>query len=159
METLELIDFRKYFGEKYTIGRFYVVDKYICDTMEPVVRELHDLNHNGTFTDPGEGKIMGRTAIPCGRYKITMEMFLKHNRLTPMLHNVYGFTETFIHAGKDVTWTAGCILVGENKIKGQLVNYEYWETTISNMVSDAIKSGQEVWLTVKEQKLYNISKT
>jgi len=158
MNILELIVFRKYFGEKYTIGRFYADDKYLCDTMEPVVRQLHDLNHNGTFTDPGEGKIMGKTAIPCGRYKITMEMFLKHNRLTPMLHDVYGFTEIFIHAGADVTWTAGCILVGENKIKGQLINYGYWETTISNIITDAIKSGKECWITVKEKKQFGIIK-
>ena len=158
MNTLELIVFRKYFGEKYTIGRFYVGDKYITDTLEPPVRELHDLNHDGDFTDPGEGKVMGHTAIPCGRYKVTMEMFLKHNRLTPMLHNVYGFTEIFLHSGLDVSWTAGCVLLGENRSKGQLINGPYWETTISKIVDDAIKSGKEVYLTIKEQKLYNISK-
>jgi hypothetical protein len=121
--------------------------------MEPVVRDLHYLNHDGDFLDPGEGKIMGKTAIPCGRYKITMEWFGRHNRMTPMLHGVPGFTEIFIHAGADVTWSAGCILVGENKAKGQLINYGYWETTISNLITEALKK-EEVSITIKEQKLF-----
>jgi len=159
MEPLELISFRKFFGEKYTIGRFYADNVLQCDTLEPPVRELHDLNHDGDFTDPGEGKIMGHTAIPCGRYKVTMEMFARHNRMTPILHGVEGFTEIFIHNVEDVSWTGGCIGVGENKVKGKLVNGAYWETTISRSVTDAINSGREVYCTVKEQKLYNISKT
>jgi hypothetical protein len=150
METLELEVFRKYPSEKYTIGRFSVDGKVICDTLEPPIRELHDINHDGDFDEEGEGKIYGNTAIPCGRYKITMEMFIKHKRLTPLLHNVEGFTGVFIHAVKDVSWTMACIGVGENKIKGQLINYYFWESTISDIVTKAIKEGKEVWLTVKQ---------
>lgn len=158
MDPLELICFRKFFGEKYTIGRFYADNTKICDTLEPPVRELHDLNHDGDFTDPGEGKIMGHTAIPCGRFRVTMVMFERHKRMTAMLHDVPGFTEIFIHNVQDVSWTGGCIGVGENKIKGQLVNGAYWEAYISNMVTDAITAGRDVFCTVKEQQLYNISK-
>jgi hypothetical protein len=150
---MELIVFRKYFGEKYTVGQFYANDKALCNTMEPVVRILKDLNGDGDFLDPGEGKIMGKTAIPCERYNITMEIFARHNRMTPLLHMVPGFTEIFIHGGADVTWSAGCILVGENKVKGQLINYGYWETTISNLITEALKT-ESVWLTVKQMDPY-----
>jgi hypothetical protein len=154
---MELIVFRKYFGEKYTIGRFYIDDKLICDTLEPPVRILKDLNGDGDFLDPGEGKIMGHTAIPCCRVRVTMEMFLRHNRMTPMLHNVPGFTEIFCHNVEDVSWTAGCVGVGENKIKGRLVNGGYWESYISKLVTDAINAGQEVWCTIKQQDPYKCS--
>jgi hypothetical protein len=151
---MELIVFRKYFGEKYTIGRFYADNVLLCDTLEDKVRVLKDLNHDGDFTDPGEGKIMGKTAIPCGRYQVVMQMFQRHNRMTPLLLKVPGFTEIFIHAGTDEGWTAGCVLVGENKLKGKLVNSPYWESHISKLVTDAIANKQEVFLTVKQMDPY-----
>jgi hypothetical protein len=151
---MELIVFRKFMGPNYTIGRFYANDKLLCDTLEPPVRILQDLNHDGDFIDPGEGKIMGHTAIPCCRVRVTMEWFERHKRMTAMLNGVPGFTEIFFHNVEDVSWTAGCIGVGENKIKGRLVNGAYWESVISKMVTEAIDRGEEVWCTIKQMDPY-----
>jgi len=52
--TLEFSLVRKYFNENYTIGKISIDNEYLCDTLEPVVRDLHDINHDGDFTDPGE---------------------------------------------------------------------------------------------------------
>ena len=68
--NLELYIYRKHKLPNYTIGKFSADGKYLCDTCEDTVRELKDLNNDGDFDDPGEGKIYGRTAIPAGRYPV-----------------------------------------------------------------------------------------
>jgi hypothetical protein len=150
MKTLELKIFRKYKQPTYTIGKFSVEGEYKCDTCEDPVRDLNDYNHDGDFDDPGEGKIYGKTAIPCGRYRILFTYSMKLKRSLPILVDVPGFTGIRIHGGKDSGWSEGCPLVGENKIKGGLVNYKYWETTIGNIVRDAINNGMQVWITIEE---------
>ena len=54
----------------YTIGRLYIDGRYFCDTVEDTDR---DLNRNGRF-DNGEAKVYAQTAIPNGRYRVTMNV-------------------------------------------------------------------------------------
>ena len=54
----------------YTIGKLSIDGKYFCDTIEDRDR---DLNCNGHF-DNGEVKIPSQTAIPNGRYRVTMRV-------------------------------------------------------------------------------------
>jgi hypothetical protein len=150
MKTLELEIFRKYKLSTYTIGRFTVDGGYKCDTIEDPIRDLNDYNHDNDFDDSGEGKIYGKTAIPCGRYRVLFTYSMKLKRSLPILQNVPGFTGIRIHGGKNADWSEGCPLVGENKIKGGLVNYKYWETVISNLIRDAINRGEQVWITIKQ---------
>ena len=144
---MELILIRKHFGEKYTIGRLFLNQVHICDTLEDKVRDLKDINHDGDFDDEAEGKIYGKTAIPCGRYKIIVNESRKLKRRLPLLLAVPGFEGIRIHGGRNETHTEGCILVGENLIKGQLVNYGYWENKIVQMLDE---SKEKNYITVKE---------
>jgi hypothetical protein len=141
---------RKYFNEDYTIGRFSIDAKYFCDTLEDKVRELHDINHDGDFDDPGEGKVYGRTAIPCGRYKVQVSYSPKLKRRLPLIMNVPGFSGIRIHHGKNANWTEGCPLVGENKIKGGLINGPYYETVLVQIIDNAVKEGKEVYITINQ---------
>jgi hypothetical protein len=147
---MELEVLRKYFAETYTIGKLSTDGKYLCDTLEDKIRELHDINHDGDFDESGEGKVYGKTAIPCGRYRVLYTYSMKLKRSLPILLDVPGFSGIRIHGGKNDTWSEGCILVGENKIKGGLINYKYWETNIDNLVKDAINRKEEVWITIKQ---------
>lgn len=150
METLELEIFRKYLANTYTIGRFSVDQKYLTDTCEDKVRELHDINHDGDFDEEGEGKIYGKTAIPCGRYRVVVTFSPKLRRRLPLIMNVQGFTGIRIHGGKNADWSEGCPLVGENKVKGGLINYKYWETVIIQLIDKAIEEGKQVYITIKQ---------
>ena len=141
---------RKYLKEEYTIGKIYVDQKYICDTLEDRIRDLNDYNHDGDFYDEGEGKVYGLTAIPSGSYRVIVTDSPKLKRRLPLLLNVPGFTGIRIHGGKNASWSEGCILVGENRKRGELVNYKYWETTITNMIEGAIFNGEKIWLTIKQ---------
>lgn len=148
--NLELAVRRKYFKPTYTIGDFTADGKFLCNTLEDPIRDLQDFNHDGDFNDPGEGKIYGQTAIPCGRYTVTVSMSPKLKRRLPLIHNVPGFTGIRIHKLKTANGTEGCVGVGENKVKGQLINGEQWENVIIDLIDEATKRGDKCFITIKE---------
>lgn len=123
---------RKYRKATYTIGELYLPDSKIkfCDTLEDRDR---DVNKNGIF-DCGEVKVPGETAIPNGRYKIVFNysptMSQKYGgKFLPLLLNVPNFSGVRIHAGNTNKDTRGCILVGENKQVGKVINSKavFWK--------------------------------
>jgi hypothetical protein len=136
---------RFYIGTKYTVGRLAVDGLYLCDTLEDIVR---DLNHDGDLDDDGEIKIPMYTAIPFGRYRVLISRSPKFKRELPEILDVHNFTSIRIHAGNDTDDTAGCILVGENKIKGHLVNSRYWETILVERLKRFLIYGHELWINI-----------
>ena len=149
MENLEFSLVRKYFFETYTIGKLSADQEYVCDTLEDKVRDLHDRNHDGDFDDPGEGKIYGETAISYGRYQIIMTYSPKFKRRMPELLRVEGFTNIRIHRTVTAKGIEGCIGVGLNKKKGQLIDGPYFEDLICRMIDAAIDEGKKVFITIK----------
>lgn len=115
--------------ETYTIGKLYIDGTYFCDTCEDKVR---DLNKDGDLNDAGECKIYGQTAIPYGTYEITMKVqspkFSQREAYSwckgylPRLLNVPHFEGILIHSGNTAEDSGGCILVGENKVTGRVIN-------------------------------------
>lgn len=111
----------------YTIGKLYINDKYICDTLEDPDRGL---TSDMPLEKIKEIKVWGETAIPTGTYKISMDVVSPtfKNRIwakpyegkVPRLLNVPGFEGVLIHVGNEPIDTNGCILVGKNTIVGAL---------------------------------------
>lgn len=112
---------RTYKGDKYTIGDLYVNGKWFCNTLEDVVRET---------------KIPNETAIPSGTYKVIVNMSPRFKRLLPRLLNVPGFDGILIHRGNTPSDTSGCILVGENKVKGKVINSTPYEKKLVEILKD-----------------------
>lgn len=145
--------------DKYTIGHMYIDGKFVCDTLEDKVR---DLNKNGKF-DNGEVKIPNETAIPYGTYNITMNIqslkysnyakypyVKKYNAFMPRLQNVPSFEGVLIHAGNTADHTSGCILVGENKIKGQVINSQkIWTNLMDKCFWPAKLRGEKITIEMK----------
>jgi hypothetical protein len=104
--------------QTYTIGKLYIDGKYFCDTLEDTVR---DTNKSGKF-DNGEKKIKGKTAIPYGTYEIKWTYSPRFKKYTPQLMNVPSFEGIRIHSGNSSTDTEGCLLLGENKKVGMVLN-------------------------------------
>lgn len=123
--------------EGYTIGRLSVDGRYLCDTLEDRVRDL-----------ARERKIPGETAIPEGTYKVVVNISPKFKRMLPRLLNVPHFEGILIHRGNTAGDSAGCILVGENKVKGRVVNSTYWEKYITDMLLEAQAKGCEITIKV-----------
>jgi len=146
IKTLELGIIRRFLGEKYTIGTFLIEDLRLCDTLEDKSR---DLNNDGDLSDPGETKVKGETCIPVGRYRVKMAYSPHFKRRLPLLIGVKTHSGILIHRGNTPADTLGCILPGENKIKGQVINSTYYEVKICKAVEAAEKEGKEVWITIK----------
>ena len=128
---MELILKRIALRSEYTIGKLYVDGEYVCDTIEDTVR---DLDKDGKFAN-GEVKIPGKTAIPYGRYEITMKVkspkysnfskyswAKKYDGYLPRLLNVPHFDGVLIHVGNSALDSEACVLVGENKVVGKVIN-------------------------------------
>lgn len=109
----------------YTIGKLYLDGVYFCDTLEDTVRDLSK-----------ESKVPGQTAIPAGTYKVVVTPSPRFKRLLPRLLNVPHFDGILIHRGNTPADTSGCILVGENKEKGKVINSTYYEERLVELLKD-----------------------
>lgn len=113
----------------YTIGKLYLNGVYFCDTLEDTDRGL---TQGMPLQKIKDLKIKGATAIPKGKYKVTMNVvspkFSKRATYQfcqgklPRLLNVDGYEGVLIHIGNTAKDTEGCILVGQNKVIGQVIN-------------------------------------
>ena len=135
-------------GENYTIGRLFIDGEYFCDTLEDPVRKL----------DSADDKIYSKTAIPAGKYKVSMSIVSPKYSIRksynwcggrlPRLLDVPFFEGILIHSGNTPDHTAGCILVGENKVKGQVINSM---NTLKNLwvkLNVADEVGEEIWIDI-----------
>lgn len=129
----------------YTIGKMYIDGDYFCDTLEDRVR---DINKNGKF-DNGEVKVAGETAIPYGRYQVVVNMSPRFKRELPRLLNVSNFDGILIHRGNTDKDSAGCILVGENKVKGKVINSTPYEQKLVSILKEIQNKGEEIWITIE----------
>lgn len=128
---------RLYKKDTYTIGVLMVDGEKFSDTLEDKVRDLKS-----------EKKVYGETAIPAGKYKVVMSISSKFKRVMPYLENVPQFTGIMIHSGNTIKDTLGCILVGENKKKGQLVNSRKYSDELNKRINEAIERKEQVWIEV-----------
>lgn len=134
---------RRFLGESYTIGSLSIDGKKFCDTLEDRVR---DLNKNGVF-DGDEKKVYGETAIPYGTYDVVVDYSPKFKRELPRLQNVRHFEGILIHRGNTAEDSAGCILVGENKVKGKVINSTPYEKELVRILKEA--QGRKEPITIK----------
>lgn len=135
---------RKYFKDKYTIGNLYVNNIFFSNTLEDKNR---DENKNGKF-DNGETKVYSETCIPFGTYKIIVSMSPRFGRELPRLLDVPSFEGVLIHRGNTPKDTSGCILIGENKVKGKLINSTPYEVKLVKMMKEAASKGEDITIDI-----------
>lgn len=134
---MKLLLKRRYRGPDYTIGSLSIDGVYFCDTLEDKERDLTK-----------DIKIKHETAIPKGLYSIIVNRSPKFGRDLPRLLNVPQFEGILIHRGNKASHSSGCILVGENKVKGGLINSTKYELELVNMMRQAIAKGEKVSIEV-----------
>lgn len=144
-------------GDKYTIGNLYINDKFVCDTIEDVDRGLKQNMDNSEIL---QLKVQDQTAIPTGKYKVTLSVqspsFSKKpyylnfcNGYLPRLENVPGFSGILIHRGVDQNHSSGCIIVGYNTIKGKVTNSQKAFETVYSMLKEADDNEENIYITIE----------
>lgn len=147
---------RRYKGTSYTIGSLFIDGKYECDTIEDTDRAIsNEMNESEILSK----KVYGKTSIPYGKYEITLDTVSPKfkgrswakfcNGKLPRLLNVKGFDGILIHVGNTEKDSLGCIIVGENKIKGKVINST---VTFKNLYLKLYKTkltGEKLYLTIK----------
>ena len=139
--------------DTYTIGRLYIDGEYFCDTIEDKDRGLRqDL----PLSVNKARKRAGETAIPTGRYQVTLGVkspkfgtrkeYAFCNGYLPRLLNVPAFDGVLIHIGNTARDSAGCILVGRNTQVGKVLKstVTFWE--LYSRLQDA--KGERIFITI-----------
>lgn len=124
---------RIYLAPTYTIGKLKVEKLFFCDTLEDTFRKI---------------KIKHETCIPSGRYEIIMTLSTRFKRIMPLLLNVPGFDGIRIHSGNDAGDTSGCILTGDNTIKGKVTGSKIKTDLLYSKIEAALQIGK-VFITIK----------
>ena len=137
---------------KYTIGKLYIDGQYICDTLEDTDRGL---NQNMSLEEIKKKKVYGETAIPTGTYKVDMNTVSPKfkNRVwakpyggkLPRLIAVPGYERVLIHARNKAEDSLECVLVGENKVVGQVINSQASFKKVMNILT----KGDNITITIK----------
>ena len=139
--------------EAYTIGRLYVDGTRFCDTIEDRDRGLRQDMARAAIK---RIKVAGETAIPTGRYRVTLgvkspRMSLKAayrfcNGYVPRLINVPGFEGILIHIGNTARDSEGCILVGENREVGRVLNST---VTFRRLYEKLKEARDDIYITIE----------
>lgn len=103
----------------YTIGRIFINNAFFCNSMEDTDRGLRQ---DMPLDEIKRLKVYGKTAIPTGTYTIMMTYSPKYKKKMPQVMKVPGFEGIRIHPGNGPEDTLGCILPGDNKVKGRVIN-------------------------------------
>ena len=142
--------------ETYTIGHLYVDGAYVCDTIEDKDRGLTQSMSQAVIRAI---KRKGVTAIPTGRYRVTLDVrsqkfsqkkYEKNygfcDGYLPRLINVPGYEGVLIHIGNSAKDTDGCILVGKNTKVGKVLESRVTFVKLYEMIR---KAKGTIYITVE----------
>lgn len=140
----------------YCIGHLYIDDEYFCDTIEDIDRGL---SYELSIEENKKLKIKSQTAIPVGTYAVVMNVvsgkFVQKEYYKkfcqgklPRLLNVKAFEGILMHRGITEASSAGCIILGYNKVVGQVVDSQKAFEKVYNKLKTA-KSPITITITRK----------
>lgn len=153
---MELVLERKWKKSDYTIGILSIDNKKFCEVIEDKDRGLKDSMATEQIKLIKKPNI---TAIPTGTYDVTLDVFSSKfgnipfykkvcNGKLPRLLNVKGFEGVLIHAGNTDKDSAGCLLVGVNKVKGQVINSRETFKELYRILKDKHDKGEKITIKI-----------
>lgn len=149
MQEFNITITRNWCKEDYIIGRLFLEDEFLCNTLEDPDRGLYQDESKCSHM-----KIKGDTCIPYGRYKLVYRysprFSPKYGVWMPALTDVNHFEGILIHPGNTKKDTEGCILVGENKSVGKVLRSQYWFSQFNQKVRPIFDSGRSIYVTIKK---------
>ena len=112
-----------------------------CQTLEDQVREI-----------PGkpveQWKIKGQTAIPAGRYRVTIDRSDRFGRLMIHVLDVPGFSGIRVHGGNTDKDVEGCIAVGRVRTMTGIADCAKVLEDLESRVALSLGAGENVYLEI-----------
>lgn len=142
---MELVLKRQFFFTDATIGKLYADGDFLCYILEDKDR---DANRDGDLNDTGEQKVYAQTAIPYGRYNVTLSYSPKFKKVLPEVLHVPHFTGIRFHPGNDIGDTAGCLLPGRYISGKKVLNSTDAHNELMGLLQACIDTRQKIYLTV-----------
>ena len=102
-------------------------------------------------------KVPGKTAIPAGRYRLTITPSQRFKRDLPLLHDVPNYTSVRIHALNKAEETDGCIGVGEaiGDVDGDgpddILQSRVSEADVIRRIQAALDAGEECFIRIEDR--------
>ena len=138
------------------MSNLYINGEWFCNCLEDADRGLDNSMSEDMIRTLKKPSI---TAIPRGTYDITLDVvspkyskvqFYKDvcNGKVPRLKNVKGFDGILIHAGNTDKDSSGCLLVGQNKVKGQVVNSKETFKQLYQLLQDGKSRGEKITIKI-----------
>lgn len=117
---------------------------FLCYTLEDEIREQAGV-------PVAAWKIKGATAIPAGKYRITLEKSPRFGPDTITLHDVPGFDFIRMHGGNKAEDTEGCPLVGFQVTSSSIVGGTSGPALkmVKAHIKAAIQRGESVWIDIQ----------
>lgn len=143
---MELVLDRKWCKPTYSIGTLYIDGQKFCNTCEDRDRNLTD---SMTVEEIKKIKVYGETAIPKGTYTVTLTYSNRFKKIMPLINNVKGFEGIRIHSGTTSKDSTGCVLVGENKEVGKVLNSRATYNKLFTKLKAASDKGEKITITIK----------
>ena len=141
---MELLVVRYHKTPTYTIGKLFINGEYFCDTLEDTERGLAN---KMPLSQIQAAKRKGTTAIPTGRYLMELTVSPRFGRTLPIIIGVKEFDGIRIHRGNTHEDTEGCILVGENKAVGKVLNSANTENRLMERLQK-INHTEQIYITI-----------
>jgi hypothetical protein len=118
-----------------TLGSLHYNGKRVCWTLEDKVR-------------PAGVKVPKATAIPAGRYRLSINWSNKFQRKMVLVENVPNFSGIRLHGGNGPEHTDGCILVAKNRdsVAGSIQGSQ--EKQVFDIVEKIIMAGGAPFLNI-----------
>lgn len=141
-----------------------------CLTLEDQVREPTGWNQGITEWDAdglakavAKWKVKNETAIPSGRYRLTLEPSNRFGPDTITINGVPGFSKIRMHGGTTIEDTEGCVLVGDRENRDNMTiagaKFDHVLARLKLLVRAALARGEGAWITIKNPEEENGAQT
>lgn len=162
-DTIEFYAHRFALKDKYTISHLYADGRYVCDIIED-----KDYGFDGTtptsLIRQTKKEHPKQVAIPLGRYLVDVQWkrgfadkhpWYKSQPLgarIPCLTGVPAYSGILIHCGVNQNSSAGCLIVGYNKVKGGVINSKEAYTKVASLMQEANAQGKKIYITISHER-------
>ena len=126
--------------DEFTLGRLLCETEHLGFVCEDTDRDLEHFPEN---------KLAKETAIPRGRYRLTVSFSNRFQRIMPLIVDVPGFSGVRIHGGNDQHDTEGCPLLGKTRTADGVANCKEVNARLLERIQREEAVGNKCWLTVR----------